>query len=152
MSADIKEQLLELETLSRSALAVRWQACFGVSAPHLCRSALLRQVIAWQMQSTVNGGLTALERRQIQSGSPKPSMQASTGSRLVRVWQGKTHQVTVLECGYLYEGKTWKSLSAIARHVTGTPWSGPVFFGLKKANAKPMGVINTKDSMENQNP
>ena len=137
VAMSITSELQALEHLNRDALRSLWQSHFGVAVPELCRSALLRQVIAWQMQSTVNGGLTALERRQIQSGSSKPSMQASTGSRLVRVWQGKTHQVTVLDNGYLYEGKTWKSLSAIARQITGTPWSGPVFFGLKKPMPNP---------------
>jgi hypothetical protein len=51
---------------------------------------------------------------------------------LIRVWQGETHQVIVLEDGYLYADKKWRSLSAIAKAITGTHWSGPVFFGLKK--------------------
>lgn len=132
MSTSLQEQLGELSILSRDQLAMRWQQCFGVPAPHLSRSTLLRQAIAWHLQAKVLGGLSLAEKRQIATRSPNTDMQASTGSRLVRVWQGKTHQVTVLENGYLYEDRTWKSLSAIARHITGTPWSGPVFFGLKK--------------------
>ncbi|WP_435626293.1 DUF2924 domain-containing protein [Candidatus Ferrigenium straubiae] len=67
--------------------------------------------------------------RQLRKG---PSQKLAVGSRLIRVWQGETHQVMVLENGYSYAGKQWKSLSAIARAITGTPWSGPVFFGVKK--------------------
>jgi hypothetical protein len=128
----MQAQLEELKTLNREQLANRWQICFGVSAPHLCRTPLMRQAISWHLQTNALGGLSLLEKRQIQSGSSNQNTTASIGSRLIRVWQGKTHQVTVLSDGYLYENQTWKSLSAIAKHITGTPWSGPVFFGLKK--------------------
>ncbi len=132
MSTSLQEQLGELSILNREQLANRWQQCFGVSAPHLCRTPLMRQAIAWHLQTKELGGLSLLEKRQLQSDAITPSNKPSNGSRLVRVWQGKTHQVTVMENDYLYEDRTWKSLSAIARHITGTPWSGPVFFGLKK--------------------
>ena len=128
----MQAQLAALMQLNRVELAKRWQQCFGVSAPHLCRTPLMRQAIAWHLQTQELGGLSLLEKRQLQSDAITPSNKPSNGSRLVRVWQGKTHQVTVLENGYLYEDRIWKSLSAIARHITGTPWSGPVFFGLKK--------------------
>ena len=129
----MQAQLEDLKLLTREQLARRWKECFGVPAPHLSRSEILRQAIAWHLQTKALGGLTLQEKRQIQSGVSKAATQTSSGSRLIRVWQGKTHQVTVLDSGYLYEDKTWKSLSAIAKHITGTPWSGPVFFGLKKS-------------------
>ena len=129
----MQAQLEELRLLTRAQLARRWQECFGVPAPHLSRSEILRQAVAWHLQTKALGGLTLQEKRQIQSGVSKLATQTSSGSRLIRVWQGTTHQVTVLDRGYLYEDKTWKSLSAIAKHITGTPWSGPVFFGLKKS-------------------
>ena len=133
MSTSLQEQLGELSILNREQLAKRWQQCFGVSAPHLCRTPLMRQAIAWHLQTKELGGLSLLEKRQIQADAITQTNKPSVGSRLVRVWQGKTHQVTVLSDGYLYENQTWKSLSSIAKHITGTPWSGPVFFGLKKA-------------------
>ena len=129
----LQEQLIELEGMSRDQLARRWQDCFGVPAPALCRSTLLCQAVAWHLQTQELGGLSLVEKRQIAAGTPNTSKEASVGSRLIRVWQNQTHQVTVLESGYLYENQTWKSLSAIAKHITGTAWSGPVFFGLKKA-------------------
>ena len=132
IKASLQKQLSELEGLSRDQLAMRWQKYFGVPAPHLSRSTLLRQAIAWHLQTQAYGGLSLVEKRQIQSGQTKPIIQTAIGSRLIRVWQGKTHQVTVLDQGYLYENQTWKSLSAIAKYITGTPWSGPAFFGLKK--------------------
>ena len=129
----MQAQLKVLKLLTREQLARRWQECFGVSAPYRSRSEILRQAVAWHLQTKAMGGLSLVEKRQIQSGSNNPNMPVSAGSRLIRVWQGKTHQVTILDSGYLYEGITWKSLSAIAKHITGTPWSGPVFFGLKKS-------------------
>lgn len=134
IKAGVQEQLSKLENLNREQLALRWQQCFGVNAPTLSRSTFLRQAIAWHLQTKTYGGLSLVEKRQIQSGQTRTIAQAATGSRLIRVWQGKTHQVTVLDQGYLYENQTWKSLSSIAKHITGTPWSGPVFFGLKKSN------------------
>lgn len=131
--SSMSNQLQELENLSRDQLAVRWQQCFRMSAPTLSRSTLLRQAIAWHIQTQALGGLSLVEKRQIQSGNIRPATQPSIGTRLIRVWQDQTHQVTILEDGYLYQDKHWKSLSAIAKVITGTPWSGPVFFGLKKA-------------------
>ncbi|QWE17154.1 DUF2924 domain-containing protein [Polynucleobacter sp. AP-Nino-20-G2] len=132
-STHLQEQLMGLEGMSRDQLVRRWQDCFGVVAPALCRSTLLRQAVAWHLQTQELGGLSLVEKRQIAAGTPNTSKEASVGSRLIRVWQNQTHQVTVLNDGYLHQDKHWKSLSAIARHITGTPWSGPVFFGLKKA-------------------
>jgi hypothetical protein len=64
-----------------------------------------------------------------------------SGTRLIRSWQGKTHTVTVEESGYQYEGRRYRSLSEIARQITGTQWSGPLFFGLKSRGPK-KGVTN----------
>jgi hypothetical protein len=121
--------LTELMGLNKDALIREWKKIFGYHAPGWIQEDLLRQAIGWQLQKVKFGGLTATERRQIRSGVPSP---VNKGSRLIRVWQGETHQVIVLEDGYLYADKKWRSLSAIAKAITGTHWSGPVFFGLKK--------------------
>ena len=60
------------------------------------------------------------------------TIQPRTGARLMRVWQGQTHHVTVLDDGFEWQGERHGSLSAIAREITGTRWSGPRFFGLDK--------------------
>jgi Protein of unknown function (DUF2924) len=124
--------LAELMGLNRNALIQQWQEIFGGPAPGWIQENLLREAIGWQMQAAKSGGLTATERRQLRSGIPSCSSQVYPGSRLIRVWKGETHQVAVLEDGYLYADKKWRSLSAIAEAITGTRWSGPVFFGLKK--------------------
>ena len=89
------------------------------------------------------GGLSATTKRQL--GELAKTLAAKSdlakartvnlkpGARLVRAWGGETHEVLVVEDGFLWRGKTWASLSAIAREMTGTHWSGPRFFGLDKS-------------------
>ena len=135
----IKEDLQELEAMDRIALTQKWKSLFGFPAPRYAGESLLRGAIAWKIQTDALGGLSLIEQRQLalRPSAPSTSSRAtpfiSSSSRLIRVWKNQTHQVTVLETGYLYEARVWKSLSSIAKHITGTPWSGPVFFGLKKA-------------------
>lgn len=122
----MKAVLAELMTLDREALARRWEAAFGTPPPDRVRPELLRQGVAWHLQSTHYGHGSI--QRQLRGRS---SAALTPGSRLIRVWKDETHQVTVLASGFLYNQQTYKSLSAIAKRITGTPWSGPVFFGVK---------------------
>lgn len=122
-------ELVELMSLDRLALTERWQQMFGHPAPFKMHQELLRQTLGWHLQAKAQGGLGNTDRRRLKNG--KTATPLATGSRLVRVWQGETHQVTVQASGFLYQGKTWRSLSAIARTITGTAWSGPLFFGIK---------------------
>jgi hypothetical protein len=116
--------------LDKQIIQKEWQKLFGKSAPTGCHSSFLEKALAWQRQNLAQGGLSASERRRLLGEVTAEN--ANAGTRLVRVWQGETHQVTVLADGYLYQDQHWKSLSAIAKAITGTPWSGPVFFGVKK--------------------
>lgn len=118
--------------INKPALINSWQKTFGCPAPVACHVNFLQQAIGWQVQAQKHGGFTAAERRQLLGGALIVYASPAVGSRLIRVWQGETHQVSVVEEGYWYADKCWKSLSAIAKAITGTPWSGPVFFGLKK--------------------
>jgi len=115
---------------SKSILLYEWKKTFGRPAPLGCHSSFFDKAISWQKQANQQGGLSASERRQL-LGYATPD-NANIGTRLIRVWHGETHQVTVFENHYLYKDQRWKSLSAIARAITGTHWSGPVFFGVKK--------------------
>lgn len=124
----LKTALDELKALDREALAERWQQAFGHPAPPKARSPLLLGALAWHLQMKAHGRL--------RSGVPAPraSTQAVSllaGTRLLREWQGQTHQVLVLADGFEHAGIRYRSLSAIARHITGTAWSGPLFFGLR---------------------
>ena len=78
-------------------------------------------------------GQAAKSRKTVRALSKTASgaVALSPGTRLLREWQGRTHHVTVVPDGFEYAGKVWRSLSAIAKSITGTAWSGPVFFGLK---------------------
>ena len=121
-------------TTDRLALQKRWTQAFGSTPPRFAKSEFLQRTLAWheQMQasSTWRGaaGLARLNRL-LRVGSAKVAL--SPGTRLVRDWQGVSHQVTVLAAGFEYGGQVFPSLSSVARHITGTPWSGPLFFGLK---------------------
>jgi len=91
----------------------------------------MRRVLAWHAQVEASGMKSALLRsRPITSA--KPAQLLPPGTRLLREWHGATHEVRVLPHGFEYAGKTFTSLTAIARTITGTPWSGPAFFGVKR--------------------
>ena len=127
--------LIELEALSREALAQRWFATFACAAPRHIQSTLLRAALSWhcQMAQRDKAGTYGVDRmmrglqRTLVSNTSQQSLAA--GTRLLREWQGQTHHVTVLAQGFEYNGKTHRSLTSIAQLITGTAWSGPLFFG-----------------------
>ena len=125
-----------LGSMSYAELVKFWQETFHHPPPAKCGEALLKGALAWQIQAKSVGSLSATElktlRQSALSSTSNQTLNLTVGSRLVRVWQGNTHQVTVLDKGFEYSGQHWLSLSAIARAITGTRWSGPVFFGLKR--------------------
>lgn len=129
--------LIELEALSREALVHRWSATFACPAPRHVQSTLLRSALSWhcQMAQKTKAGTDGVDRmmrvlqRTVASKIPQSSLAA--GTRLMRDWQGQTYHVTVLAQGFEYNGKVYSSLTAIARLITGTAWSGPLFFGLR---------------------
>jgi hypothetical protein len=142
---DIKETLAELPTLDRSKLLHLWRANFGKAAPPGIRRELIVPILAYRIQERAYGGLkkeTILKLRQLARDFDKrPSRlirtnQVKAGTRIVREWRGHTHEVTAVNGGWVYRGVTYKSLSEIARQITGTRWSGPLFFGLKRQGTK----------------
>lgn len=126
--------LAELASLDRSALGQRWSALFGCPAPRHSKSTLLYLALAWnlQLQAHPQWSTPASTRRRKQILNAVATPTLATGSRLVREWQGTTHQVAVLDRGFAYAGQTYRSLSAVAKAITGTHWSGPLFFGIRK--------------------
>ena len=129
--------LAELALLDRPALAERWHSAFKVPAPKSCQATLLRGALAWheqvQTQRESHGSREADRAAQsLRRAASSPLADSlSSGTRLLREWQGRTHRVTVVDAGFEYDGRSWRSLSAIAHAITGTRWSGPLFFGLR---------------------
>lgn len=135
--ATLQAELQALPGLTGSALRTRWAEVFGRPASPDLSPALLRQSIAHRRQEQVLGGvppaiLKALFRV-ADDARAAPSPQLAVGLRLVREWGGQRHVVEVEKGGMVWQGRTYPSLSAVARAITGTRWSGPRFFGLHDA-------------------
>lgn len=134
---EIQDKLDTLAALERRELSEQWTAVFGCPAPRNCQATLLRSALAWHCQisylgkSEATGTRRMLKNLQCSKESFTSSDIHTPGTRLLREWQGQTHHVTVLAKGFEYSGKTYRSLTAITRQITGTPWSGPQFFGLR---------------------
>jgi hypothetical protein len=120
----------------RAAVLQDWAETFGSPPPPYLSVAFMRRALAHEAQCRKHGGLPAATRRalkRIADGQAVTEINkqiARPGAHLVREWNGRTYQVEVLEKGYRMDGRAWPSLSAIAKHITGTTWSGPRFFGL----------------------
>jgi hypothetical protein len=149
---DVSEILKTLPEMSKAALCQQWQECFIKPAPEGIRKELMVRMLAYRIQEQAFGGLSPKIRRRLDhmaaaiSKSPDTAIanmtRANPGTQLIRSWQGKTHTVTIEESGYQYLGRRYRSLSEIARHITGTQWSGPLFFGLKSRRSKVKEVSN----------
>ena len=134
---ELGRALSRLRQESRDSLVQRWTDLYGTAPPPRISRSLLMRAVAYKLQEQVFGGLRASIRRALlgpsTSGTPrKRPRRVSTGTVLLREWRGKTHQVTIETEGVLYQGQLYRSLSEVARTITGCRWSGPAFFGLKK--------------------
>ena len=139
-----------LSQLGLDNLRERWKEIYGkASSREIGRSFLIR-AIAYRLQERAYVGLKPSSRRllsevaeQSASGkSPKAPRirRAQSGTILVREWQGKAHRVTVLDEGVSFKGEHYRSLSEVAREITGSRWSGPRFFGLREAQKNNHGT------------
>jgi hypothetical protein len=130
----LDERLAMLPAMSPAALREAWARLTGTAVPRVSPG-LLRLALAWEMQTAALGGLprgTTAALDQLARGQTTTRAPAA-GMRLVREWGGKVHVVVVGEDQVIrWDGREWKSLSEVARAITGTRWSGPAFFGLKK--------------------
>lgn len=129
---EVEREIGVLGDLPRKVLAMRWAEAYGTPPAADVSSALMRKALAWDIQARACGGHSAQTLRSLRAiatGKAVPRT-AAAGTRLVREWNGVTYEVEVLECGYRWRGRTWRSLSRIAREITGAKWSGPRFFGL----------------------
>jgi len=133
-----------LNDLDRKGLAVAWQQAFDRPIPPRLYKNTVVMLLGYRLQELKLGGLSPATRRHLASllpraqvgrGNALPLRRLKPGTRLQRSWQGRSYSVTVMDSGYEYLGKHYASLSVIARTITGTPWSGPAFFGLKEKAA-----------------
>ncbi len=134
MSATVEAQIVELETISSPALREQWASLTVSPVPRISPS-MLRLALAYELQARAYGGLSRETTRKLdQLGRGQTQTRAtSPGMRLVREWAGKAHVVTIGEDSVIrWDGREWRSLSQVARAITGTRWSGPAFFGLKR--------------------
>lgn len=134
LEAEVTAMVRGFAAMGLEALRAEWRARYG--APPTLRSApLLRYLLAWRVQADALGGLDARLVQAIRAAArpgAQPRRTLDVGARLAREWQGKLHEVEVVAGGYLHQGRRHRSLSAIARAITGTRWNGPRFFGLRE--------------------
>jgi hypothetical protein len=136
---EVSRRLEALSDLTPDELRREWRQLHRSQSPRLSRDLLVR-AIAYRIQELRYGGLSKTTRRKLaalvetQSSSAEIATEGAqrirAGARLIREWNGRAHTVTVEEDGFSYAGQSYRSLSAIARKITGARWSGPRFFGL----------------------
>ncbi len=134
-------KLQRLAEMTYDALRAEWRRLYRAQAPKRAFRDLLILGIAWKIQERAFGGLGAATKRHLADLAKTMEKNGDVtrdrvtnlkpGARLIREWHGETHTVTVLEDGFQWKGTRWRSLSVIAREITGVHWSGPRFFGLK---------------------
>ena len=136
-----------LPGMTRAQLFDTWARVVGKALIPGASRELLVTIIAWHLQARQHGGLTPAVQRKLERlaaaidrGEPLRSLTTTDrlrpGTTLERTWRGETYVVTVLADGFAYRGQHYRSLSQIARLITGTRWNGPAFFGLRQDNGK----------------
>jgi len=137
-SIDIAAEIARLEALTNFELRGEWRRLHGMQPPKSLSRDLLLRGITYKIQERAFGGLSKSLLRKLADAdtssahyrSPAPRAVAKPGTRLVREWNGETHSVLVHADGVEWRGQNYKSLSVVAREITGAHWSGPRFFGL----------------------
>jgi Protein of unknown function (DUF2924) len=144
-SMDVAIELVRLEQLTLFELRAEWRRLQRMQPPKTLSRDLLLRGIAYKIQERALGGLPNSLLRKIGGGQPDastgnrrlaaPPVVIKPGTRLVREWHGVTHTVLIQADGVEWRGKRYKSLSVVAREITGAHWSGPRFFGLRSSKA-----------------
>jgi hypothetical protein len=144
--SDIESTIAELEQAPRSVLADQWRSLYRSEPPKGVGRRFLIGAIAYELQLRQVGRKRSSVLRRLERKAASPSSNVSAerarnrnlqpGARLIREWNGSTHTVDVVEDGYVWNGAWYRSLSAVARAITGARWSGPRFFGLDRDGAR----------------
>lgn len=144
----------DLQKLSREELIKKWKKLFKTNSPQHARKDFLIKHIAWELQARKEGGYSNQVKKKLDKLSEvmakdvlKPDkeiqlaneihkgvsqLEIKQGTKLIREYKGERYEVIALERGFEYNSKKYRSLSAIAKEITGTSWNGKVFFGIKK--------------------
>src|SRR6516165_5149961 len=148
MSNSVLAEIGALKSMSVTGLKARWRELFDTEPPCAFNRRFLESRLAYRIQELAYGGLSGetLERlkamaKQYVTNNPaerkaRPVLRPIAGTKLLREWQGVEHCVTVRAGDFEYLGRPYKSLSSIAREITGTKWNGWVFFGLKSQQGR----------------
>lgn len=144
-TAALQGEIEHLADLDLAGLRDRWRDLYGTSAPKSLRRNFLIRAVAYRLQVKMFGGLKPSIKRElrriaeaVRNGNGEAVIsrpRIKPGTQLIRAWQGTTHTVTVLDDGFEWNGSRLRSLSEIARAITGTRWNGLVFFGLKQRSS-----------------
>ena len=145
-------KLRALAEMNQAALRAEWRRLYRANPPKRVSRDLLMLGVGWKVQERAYGGLGAATKRRLadlaktmeRNGDVTRNRVArlKPGAKFVREWRGEIHTVIVLEDGFEWKGTQWRSLSVIAREITGIHWSGPRFFGLNgKTKAQPSAEI-----------
>ncbi len=143
-ASPLSDRLAVLAGLSLADLRPEWRRLYRAEPPRLSRDIMMR-AIAYRLQEIAHGGPSKATQRRLMSLiaefeaggriAPPPGPRIKPGSRLVREWHGRTRSVCVTDDDFEFQGETYRSLTKIARDITGAQWSGPRFFGLTKMSA-----------------
>lgn len=134
LQGHVAEEARALVALDLEGLRAEWRRRYG--APPTLRSPdLLRHILAWKIQADRLGGMDAALKRALKAnGSTKSKTERlGEGAVISREWQGRRYDVRASADGYLYNGRQYRSLSEVAREITGARWNGPRFFGLRNS-------------------
>lgn len=134
----LENKLTALATLSPAQLREQWVAVVRTPAPKISEG-MLRMALGYELQAKALGGLSRDARRLLDERlkGRRRTASAPAGTRLAREWNGTVHIVAIAEDGgILWNDQRWRSLSEVARAITGTRWSGPLFFGLKQGQKR----------------
>jgi hypothetical protein len=136
--SDLTARLATLEQIETEPLRAEWLRLYRTAPPPRLSRDLLIRGIAHRLQEATYGGLRAAARRKLASTTAefdgaknaRAAVALQPGAMLVRSWHGQTYTVQVLADGFEHQGQRYRSLSQIAKTITGAHWSGPRFFGL----------------------
>jgi hypothetical protein len=158
----LEAEIGRLPNLSLLELRQRWQTLLGHPAPKSLRRNFLARAVAYQMQVEAYGGLSAATKRRLReianavrngdANAIPGSSRIKPGTQMIRQWQNTTHTVTALAEGFEWNGRTYKSLSAVANAITGTNWNGFAFFGIKRAPSGNKNAAGPRRSNSRANP